>query len=89
MNESNVPLRVRLAREAAHRGWDPAAVRTNTLRRMSGWPAKDAPLPSDPCRDPQCAACSSEPKPWTDHLRRTILDGSEPDTARLHEENRP
>lgn len=58
MNEPIGTLRERMAREAAHRGWDPAAVRRNTLLRMSGWPQRDAPLPSDPCREPTCAACN-------------------------------
>ena len=51
-------LRERMAREDAHRGrYSPTVIREHTLRRMSGWPASRAPLPSDPCRDPECATC--------------------------------
>ena len=58
MNEPVGSLRDRMARESAHAGrMDPAAVRRNVSLRVSGWPAKDAPLLSDPCRDPACPVC--------------------------------
>ena len=63
MNEPTGTLRERMAREQAHAGQrDPASVRRNTLLRMSGWPAKDAPLPSDPCTDARCETCNPAPR---------------------------